>query len=58
MLHFSDPLIICSPFFSFVLLVALTEGGVPVTLHEEAKYPYIKECTVSVTSPEIICCNI
>ena len=58
MLHFSDPLIICSPFISFVLLVALTEGGVPVTLHKGAKYPYIKECVVSVTSPEIICCDI
>ena len=59
MLHFSDALIICSPFFSFVPLVALTEGGIPVTLREGLnKYPYIKVCTVLVTSPKIICCDI
>ena len=34
MLHFSDPLVICSPVFYFVLLVAVAEGGVLVTLRK------------------------
>ena len=57
-LHFSDALIIRSPFVPLILHVALAKGGIPVTLCEGAKHPYIKECTVPVTSPEVICCNI
>ena len=53
MLHFSDALIIRSPFILLILHVALVKGGVPVTLYEGAKYPYIKECTVPVTSLEL-----
>ena len=59
MLHSSDALIIPLLFFPLILLVALVKGGIPVTtLCEGAKYPYIKECTVLVTSPEVICCDI
>ena len=42
MLHVSDVLIICSLLLLFILLVALTEGCVPVTLHEGTKHPYVK----------------
>ena len=34
-------------------LVVLTEGSIFVTLHEGAENPYVKKCTVLVSSPEV-----
>ena len=42
---------------SFFLL-ALTEGSIPVTLREGAKYPYVKKCAIPVSSPEVDCCDV
>ena len=44
--------------FLLILLVALTEESIPVTPHEWAEYPYIKECAILISSQEVICCDI
>ena len=41
MLHFSDALIIHSPFFPLILLEVLAKGGIAVTLCKGAKHPSI-----------------
>ena len=58
MFHFSDALIVCSLLLLLILLVALTEGSIPVTLREGAEHPYVKKCTAPVSFPKVICCNI
>ena len=49
MLHFSYAFIVCSFLLQFVLLVALTEGGMSMTQRERAEHPYI--CHTRYTRP-------
>ena len=41
-----------------IFLVVLTEGSILVTLHEEAENSYVKKCTVLLSSPEVVSCNV
>jgi len=58
MLHFSNTLVICSFLLLLIFLVLLTERSILVTLHEGAEHPFVKKCTVLVSSPEVVIWNV
>ena len=58
MFHFSNPFIVCSSLLKLVSAVALGERGVAIARCEWVKNPYIKKCTLPITSPEILSYNV
>ena len=54
MLDFSHSLIICPSFFLLISFVAVGEGDVVIGVCEWVKNPYVKECTLSLTTPKAL----
>ena len=58
MFHFSYSFIISPSLLEFISALALAEGGVTIACCKWVKNLYIKECTLLITSPEILSYNV
>ena len=58
MFNFSNAFLIGSSLLSFLPFVALTECGCSVGWFKRVKNPDVKVGTLTISSPEVCCCNI
>ena len=53
MFNLSHTFIICSSLFQLLPSVTLSQGGVVIALCERIEHPYIKECALPISPPEL-----